>query len=117
VAQRREVVVSDLLIANAQAIFPLGGSAVGNPSYQMFEDGPLAAAKELFSRRFEESPEALEGTGIKVWLTIDLPFFPPLAFFAALVTGDDGRERVELVDVTIEDPQDYWALVEDDPRD
>ncbi len=82
----------------------------------MFEEGPLAAAKELFARRFDEAPEALEGTGIKVWLTIDLPFFPPLAFYAALVATGEG-EYVDLVDVTIEDPQDYWALIESDPLD
>ena len=72
----------------------------------MFEDGPLAAAVELFARRFDEAPEALAGTGIKVWVTIDLPFFPPMAFYAALVSDDLGRSHVELLDVTIERPQD-----------
>ena len=46
-----------------------------------------------------------------MWVTIDLPFFPPMAFYAALV-GD----HVELLDVTIEEPQDYWNLI-DDPMD
>src|SRR5262245_7540130 len=108
---RRNVVVSDLLVASAQRAFPPGGSPRGTPSYEQFESGPLVAAKEFFARRFDDAPEGLAGTGIKVWLTIDLPFFPPLAFYAVL----DTRDGVELVDVTIEDPQDYWAMIESDP--
>ncbi len=104
--------MSDLLIEHAQAMFPIDGSAVGNPRYAMFEAGPLAAAKQLFARRFDEAPEALAGTGIKVWVTIDLPLFPPLAFYAVLV-----EDHVNLLDVTIEEPQEYWALVGDDPDD
>ncbi len=78
----------------------------------MFEAGPLVAARELFARWFDESPEAEPGTGIKVWITIDLPFFPPMAFYALLV-GD----YVEIIDVTIEDPQDYWGMIHTDPDD
>ncbi|MBW3537499.1 MAG: hypothetical protein KY395_07000 [Actinobacteria bacterium] len=106
--RRRRVEVSDFLIEHARQLFPSGGSAAGAASYERFEAGPLVAAREFFARRFDEAPEA--AAGIKVWVTIDLPFFPPMAFYAALV-GD----HVELLDATIEEPQDYWNLVDGDP--
>ncbi len=108
--ERRRVEVAELLIEHAQQLFPPGGSAAGAPSCELFEAGPLAAAQEFFARRFDEAPEA--AGGIKVWVTIDLPFFPPMAFYAALV-GD----HVELLDVTIEEPQDYWNLIGGNPTD
>jgi hypothetical protein len=110
VGQRRPVEVSDLLVEHAQRLFPPGASATGAPSYERFEAGPLAAAREFFARRFDEAPEV--AGGIKVWVTIDLPFFPPMAFYAALV-----GEHVELLDVTVEEPQNYWDLIEGDPGD
>ncbi|HEV2070333.1 MAG TPA: hypothetical protein VGR26_11105 [Acidimicrobiales bacterium] len=109
-AQRRPVEVADFLIEHAQQLFPSGGTPAGAPSYELFEAGPLAAAREFFARRFDEAPEA--AAGIRVWVTIDLPFFPPMAFYAGLV-GD----HVELLDVTIEEPQDYWNVIDEDPTD
>ena len=106
-APRRPVRVSDPLIEHAEALFPRGGSVSGAPSFDTFELGPLAAAKLYFARRFDEAPDLVGG--IKVWVTMDLPFFPPMAFYAALVA-----QHVELLDVTIEDPQDYWAMIEED---
>ncbi len=100
--------MATLLIQHAQQLFPPGGSAGAAPSYELFEAGPLAAARQFFARRFDDAPEA--AGGVKVWITIDLPLFPPMAFYAALV-GD----HVELLDVTIEEPQDYWNVIEDDP--
>jgi hypothetical protein len=64
----------------------------------------------LFSRQFDETADA--AAGIKTWVTIAPPWFPPLVFYAARV-GD----HIELLDVTSEDPQEYWAMIEDDPRD
>ncbi|MGH9189870.1 MAG: hypothetical protein ACRD0Q_07550 [Acidimicrobiales bacterium] len=106
---RRRVEVSDLLKESAQRLFPHGGGASG-PSYEMFEIGPLAAARLFFALRFDHAPEVI--AGIKVWVTIDLPLFPPMAFYAAAV-GD----YIELLDVTVEDPQDYWSMIENDPDD
>lgn len=108
--ERRRVVVSDFLIEHAKAMFPPDGSASGSPRYEVFEDGPLAAAQRLFEHWFDEAPEAV--AGIKHWITIELPFFPPMVFYAALV--DD---HVELLDVTVHEPEDYWDLVDDDPYD
>jgi hypothetical protein len=110
--RRREVRVSETLVTSARQFFPVGGSPDGRPSYELFESRPLAAARELFARWFDESPEAEPGTGIKVWITIDLPFFLPSRFYALLV-----EDYVEIIDVTIEDPQDYWAMVYNDPVD
>lgn len=95
---------------NTPRAVPGRGSAAGAPRYELFEAGPLEAAPEFFARRFDEAPEA--AAGIKVWVTIDLPFFPPMAFYAALVA-----DHVELLDVTIEEPQDYWSLTNGDPTD
>jgi hypothetical protein len=93
VGRRRTVRVSQHLVTNAQSIFPPGGSVIGNPSYEAFEAGPLAAAKQFFGRAFDEAPEA--AAGIRVWITIDLPLFPPMAFYAALVGGNDEVENFE----------------------
>jgi hypothetical protein len=112
----RRVAVDDLLVGHAQALFPLSGTSdEGNPTYSMFEAGPLQAAKEFFSRRFDSAPEA--APGVKTWLTIDLPLFPPMAFYALLVVDDATGEHIRLIDVTVEDPQDYWTMIQTDPLD
>lgn len=105
-----EVKCGDLLLEHARELFPPGGSAEGRPSFELFCEGPLRAAIELFSRQFDETADA--AAGIKTWVTIAPPWFPPLVFYAARV-GD----HIELLDVTSEDPQEYWAMIEDDPRD
>ncbi len=102
--------VSDFLIEHAKAMFPPGGSVSGSPRCELFEDGPLVAAQRLFEHWFDEAPEAV--AGIKHWITIELPFFPPMVFYAALV--DD---HVEPRHVTIHETEDYWDLVDDDPYD
>ena len=71
---------------------------------------PLQRRNGCLSIWFDEAPEAV--AGIKHWITIELPFFPPMVFYAALV--DD---HVELLDVTVHEPEDYWDLVDDDPYD
>jgi hypothetical protein len=114
----RRVEVPGFLVEHAGEAFPPGGSAGGTPSYEQFEAGPLEAAKLYFSHRFDESPDL--GGGIRAWVTIDTPFFPPLAWYACLGTEGHGEEAegdlvVTLLDVTIEEPQDYWAQVGDDP--
>lgn len=42
--------------------------------------------------------------GIRAWVTISLPVFPPMVFYAALVS--DGA--IELLDYSAEDGEDYW---------
>jgi hypothetical protein len=95
---------------HARELFPPGGNAGGAPSLELFRVGPLRAAIEFFRRQFDEAPEA--AAGIKVWVTIAPPWFPPLVFYAARVA-----DHIELLDVTSEDPQEYWAMIESDPRD
>jgi hypothetical protein len=86
---------------HARDEFPPGGSADGRPSFERFADGPLAAATAFFRRRFDEAPEI--APGIRVWVTIGVPVFRPMAFYAALV-GD----AIELLDFTFEDDERYW---------
>ena len=68
-----EVKCSDLLLEHARELFPPGGSVAGSPSFELFCEGPLRAAIELFSRQFDEAPEA--AAGVKVWVTIAPPWF------------------------------------------
>lgn len=104
---RRRVRASKHLLDHANQDFPAGGSVDGTPTFETFADGPLAAATEYFMRRFDEAPEA--AAGIRVWVTIPLPVFPPMAFYAAMV-GD----HIELLDYSAEDAEEYWALFGDD---
>ncbi len=53
-------------------------------------------------RRFDDAPEA--APGIRVWVTIGVPLFPPMAFYAAAVS-----DYIELLDFTVEDDPDYWV--------
>jgi hypothetical protein len=95
---RRRVVRSDGFVERAQALFPIGGSSDGRPSFERFEAGPLRAVEELFSRRFDDQPEAIEGTGIRFAMTHGVPIFPAMVMYACL--GTDGQ--VELLDVVID---------------
>ncbi len=105
--EREPVSVSDDVTAQAARRFPVGGSAEGAPTLAHFEHGPLAAACEYFSRRFEDAPQPVAGVAIRLSLT-NSPFFGPIAFFAIRTT--DGIEIVSFTD----DP-DYWEIVDDDP--
>jgi len=67
--------------------------------------------EELFSRAFEDQPEGLEGTGIRVATTHEVPVFPAMSFYACLLT--DGS--VEILDLTVD--EDYFGLIADDPTD
>jgi hypothetical protein len=105
---RRRVRCSEQLVRHARSEFPPGGAADGTPAFEHFAAGPLAAATEFFMRQFDEAPEA--AAGIRVWVTIKVPLFAPMAFYAAEV-GD----HVELLDYSSEDAADYWELYGDDP--
>jgi hypothetical protein len=106
-ATRREIRHSPDFLAAAREHFPVGGSAVGKPSFELFSRGPLEAASELFSRSFEELFEIVPG--IRALDTIHTPFFPPITFYAALV--DD---YVEILSMSIDDT--YWDLLDGDPE-
>lgn len=99
---------SEHLLSHARTDFPAGGSVEGAPSFEQFADGPLAAATAFFMRRFDEAPET--AAGIRVWVTIRLPLFTPMAFYAA-----DIGDHVELLDYSAEDATDYWERFGDDP--
>lgn len=95
----------------AHALYPPGGSTDGRPSFELFERWPLRAVEELFSRKFEEQPEAVEGTGIRFAMTHGMPVFPAMVMYACM--GTDGA--VELLDVVVDD--DYFDLIANDPSD
>lgn len=104
---RRRVSRSALFLEHAEAYFPPGGSAPGQPPFDVFEKGPLRGVEELLARSFDDLPEA--APGIRFAMTIAVPVFPPMVFYAAL--GTDGA--VELLDVIID--EEYWDLIADDP--
>lgn len=108
---RRRVVRSARFLEQAHHFFPPGGSAEGKPPFELFEQGPLRAVEELFSRAFEDQLEGLEGTGIRIATTHQVPVFPAMTFFAMLTTDDD----VHLVDLLVD--EEYFKLIADDPTD
>jgi len=92
-------------------MFPVGGSAVGRPSFAAFEEGPCKAATTAFSLNFEAQREAIEGVGaIRLLLTPPTSVFGPLIFYAVLLDDD----TVELASLT-GDP-DYWRRIVEDPE-
>ncbi len=105
---RRVVRRSDYFLEVAQSFFPPGGSADARPSFAQFEVGPLRAVEELCAIGFESMVEI--EAGIRAWITIDLPLFSPMTFFALLDTSD----VVELVDLLVDDDYD-WGSTDDEP--
>lgn len=105
---RRSVQRSEYFVEVAQSIFPPGGSTEGDPSFELFESGPLRAVEDLCVLAFESMVE-IEG-GIRVWTTIELPLFPPMTFFAVL----DTTGTVELVDLLV-DTEYEWDAEDDEP--
>jgi hypothetical protein len=108
---RRRVTCSQSFLAAAKQLFPEAGTSGGRPSFELFEAGPLQAAKVQFERQFDDLPDP--GVPIKAVMTTHVPLFGPLVFYGVLVRDDVGTEVVEIVDVII-DP-DYLDLVGDDP--
>jgi hypothetical protein len=109
VSQAERVEVSDEVFAKARSRYPVDDSASGIPTMNHFQRGPLAAAKEYFSRFFEEALTESPGSPVRYYMTVST-FFPVLGFYAARV-GD----CIEILDF-IED-EDYEDLIEDDPDD
>lgn len=105
-ANRREIRHSPGFLNTAKEHFPVGGSSDGNPSFELFSRGPLAAASDLFSRSFEELFEIVPG--IRALDTLHTPFFPPITFYAALVDG-----YIEILSLSVDD--EYWDLLDGDP--
>ena len=89
--RRRQVVRSARFVAKAQQRFPLGGSAEGNASFELFEERPLRAVEDALAENFEAHPEA--HPGIRVSETHGLPFFPPMEFYARLLDDDHRGAR------------------------
>jgi len=94
---------SDHFIRHARKAYPPGGSSGGTPSFELFNETVVAAARLYFSRQFEAAPEA--AAGVKAWITIGLPFFPPVTFYAARVAGE-----IQLLDFVADDSQRYWGV-------
>jgi len=91
----------------ASEYYPSGGTEEGRPTLWHFEHGPLDAARQYFSRRFDDALVESEGSPIRYWVTLS-SFFPALGFFAARV-GD----HIEILDFDVD--ESYWDLVGDDP--
>ena len=58
---RRQVRRSAAFLEQARELFPAGGSAAGEPSFEVFERGPLRGAEIAFSLNFEAQREPIEG--------------------------------------------------------
>lgn len=107
---KRQVRRSARFEAEAEAMFPVGGSSEGRPSYALFNDGPCKAASTAFALNFEAQREAIEGVrAIRLVLTAPTPIFGPLVFYGVLLDDD----TVELASIT-GDP-DYWERIAEDP--
>jgi hypothetical protein len=109
VSEPSAVEVSDALMDEARKHYPAAGSADGKPTLWHFVNGPLAAAREYFSREFDTALQESPESPIRYWVTIST-FFPVLGFFAARV-GD----HIEILSYMVDDS--YWDLVDDDPGD
>lgn len=104
------VSVSPDLVAKARSDFPPGGSVDGTASFELFQRGPLDAAKRIFAREFETTPIPEPGVpSIRQWDTLST-VFGPLVFFALRT-----QAGVELIDYLYD--ADYWDRVNDDPED
>ena len=93
----------------AREYYPSSGSGEGRPTLWHFERGPLEAARQFFSRSFEEGLVESQGSPVRYWVTRS-SFFPALGFFAIRV-GD----YIEILDFDID--ESYWELVGDDPEE
>jgi len=65
----------------------------------------LRAVEELCASSFESMAEV--EPGIRLWTTIEVPFFPPMTFFAVLDTED-------VVELVVDDDYD-WGAGEGEP--
>lgn len=63
-SEGREVRHSATFRAHAKEEFPVGGSAEGHPSWEMFVAGPLKAIEAAFSRSWEKN--AIAAAGVRV---------------------------------------------------
>jgi hypothetical protein len=107
---RRYVRRSDQFLEIARNLFPPGGSLDGRPSFELFEQGPLEAMEDLCAWAFEEMSEPYPG--IRSWITIGVPIFPPMVFYAVLDTSD----VVDLIDLVLD--TDYeWESAGDPQTD
>jgi hypothetical protein len=108
---RRTVVLSNEFLERAQALFPVGGSAEGPPSWDLFHVTVLKAAVTAFANDFEGQHGDSPGSPIRIVLTAATPFFPsPLAFYAVLSDAD----TVMIMDVTEDDD---WLQTWEDSDD
>jgi len=106
--ERESVTVSDEVLREARGRFPVGGSAEGKPSYELFETGPLAAATAYFEREFDNALE--EAAGIRFHMTVGT-YFPAMAFYAARI----GTTGIEIIDLVVDDQ--YEETIGRDPED
>src|ERR1700678_467343 len=107
----RSVIRSADFLAQAESLFPRGGSVEGRPSFEIFEQGPLRGAATAFAMAFERQRQHIDGVGsIRYVLIAPTTFFGPLVISACLLRND----TIEMVSV-IED-EDYWELIAGDPE-
>lgn len=109
VSRPTRVEVGADLMAKARSRWPVEGPIEGEPSFSHFERGPLAAAREYFSRYFDQALMEVEGSPVRYYMTVST-FFPVLGFFAIRVA-----DHIEIIDFLEDD--DYWDSVGDDPDD
>jgi len=95
------------LVAKAVGLYP-AVSAEGRPTLAHFERGPLAAAREYFSRYFDAALVESHGSPVRYYQTVST-FFPVLGFFAIRVAG-----HIEIIDFIVD--EGYLDLIEGDPE-
>jgi hypothetical protein len=109
VTRPMRVEVGTDLMAKARNRWPVERSVEGEPSLPLFERGPLAAAREYFSRYFDQALVEVEGSPVRYYMTVST-FFPVMGFFAIRVA-----DHIEIIDFLQDD--NYWDSLGDDPDD
>jgi hypothetical protein len=105
-----QVIVASAVLAQAREEFPPERTDDGRPSFRDFCEGPLEAAKLLFSRRFDTAPNPEPGiASIRQWDTMS-KIFGPVVFYAMRV-----ESHIEIISYLRQG--DYWDQVGDDSVD
>jgi hypothetical protein len=93
----------------ARELYPPGGSGEGAPSYELFAESVLAAAKLEFAIGWDLGDAAL-GDDRRAVMTGSTPVFPPMVFYGRLLEDDS----IEIVGFDVD--QGFWDLIGGDPN-
>lgn len=109
---RRIVRHSLVFLAQAEAIFPPGGSSDGRASFEMFRDLLLPGVDLQCSAGFDDLPVSEPGVdAVRHVMTHGFPWFPPLVVYGILLSNDE----IDLIGADVD--TEYWRLIGDDLKD